>query len=427
MSIPVASMLSNNRVSQTCNGNVANQESDGFLTIATEIIPQVIAGRVAGVTTKDKKHFNAKVPLSQSDDINDIVCNGNGFITLEAEGTKIYKKCFNANVDPSGSMVDENGYKILGIKVPEGANEVTDQLSVENLEPIIMPLTGDRKPTSNIALRGWNLPQGLGVDATRKIGLSAIDGSGESHNFNLVATYQGIDGGTRHKWGLSIEAPQGGSFGDDGAPGTPAAGIKIAGAATKDIFFDGNGNLDPDSKRELDAGLKVELEFGKKADGTAKSIATLEKITLKATDLLNIGGVAQATQPTIENDGQKVSQRDSAFLDSEGYMCIRYDSGETKRVYMLPVASFANPNGLDRVDGVISAFSPTGESGDVNLLLSGGKGGSLLSGVKAGSAVNTIEEMVGAVKASKDYEGAAALLKQENDMLSSLIQMINAA
>ena len=109
-------------------------------------------------------------------------------------------------------------------------------------------------------------------------------------------------------------------------------------------------------------------------------------------------------------------------IDDSGIVRATFDNGETRAIYQIPIATFANADGLDSDTG--STFTQTYESGNYQLRTAGdGKAGEIAAGSLESSTVELTDEFSRMITAQQAYSAASKVVTTAQDMLDTLIAM----
>ena len=147
----------------------------------------------------------------------------------------------------------------------------------------------------------------------------------------------------------------------------------------------------------------IEIEWGDPglANGMSQSAGNY---TVKYIDQ---NGVSRGNLTTIE-------------VDQEGYIVANFSNGESKKVYKLAVADFANENGLIPQFG--NVFSASKDSGVMNLKEAGIEGaGKILSGALEGSNVDMAEQLTSLITRQRQYQASSKVLNVVDKLMDTLL------
>jgi flagellar hook protein FlgE len=99
-----------------------------------------------------------------------------------------------------------------------------------------------------------------------------------------------------------------------------------------------------------------------------------------------------------------------------------FDNGLAKAVYQLPVATFQNPDGLQRRNG--NAYSVSDQSGTFALQLPGSGGaGTLSPSTLEGSNVDLGTEFVKLITTQRAFSASTKIITTADEMLQELNQV----
>ena len=168
------------------------------------------------------------------------------------------------------------------------------------------------------------------------------------------------------------------------------------------------------------AGTPVGIQWAA-AGGASPSAITFDFGEIGGTD-----GLSQFASPTsvafVNQNGAEVGELSSISIDDQGYVSASFTNGEDRRLYRLPVATFANPAALDPRSG--NVYAQTDASGEFNLRTAGSGG----AGVVAPSAleaanVDLAEEFTKMIVTQRAYSANAKVINTTDQMLDELIRM----
>ena len=124
----------------------------------------------------------------------------------------------------------------------------------------------------------------------------------------------------------------------------------------------------------------------------------------------------------IDQNGAPVGDLVGITIDKEGYVVAGFSNGENQKIYKLPLADFANPNGLKPISG--NVFAQTNESGEVNLRESGTNGvGNIVSNTLESSTVDLAQQLTDMIVAQRAYQSNTRVISTVNDLLDKLNQI----
>lgn len=190
------------------------------------------------------------------------------------------------------------------------------------------------------------------------------------------------------------------------------------------VVFNGDGSL-----RNVSAGLTNPINVTW-TNGAVPSSITMDWGTagqpfgtVGATEIGMTNGLSQFDSDYsvafVDQNGAAVGTLIGVTIDEQGNVYANYNNGESQALYRLPLADFANPNGLKSVTG--NVFLQTQASGIVNLREAGDSGmGSIQSGALESSNVELSEELTDMIVAQRAYQSNAKVISTSDELLEEL-------
>ena len=122
----------------------------------------------------------------------------------------------------------------------------------------------------------------------------------------------------------------------------------------------------------------------------------------------------------VQQDGQSSGTLASITVDSAGYIIGTFSSGETRKLYQLPIALFPNVNGLEESAG--GTYRITKESGEVLLKQPNtGGAGATLGGALEASNADVTKELLDLQQTSTMIRANARAAGTENNNLNTVL------
>jgi len=196
---------------------------------------------------------------------------------------------------------------------------------------------------------------------------------------------------------------------------------------TGTINFNGDGTLFSVSS-SLSAPININWTNGAVSSSVTLNLGTAGQPfgTVNATTIGLSDGLSQFDSAYNVNfanqNGAPVGQLVSVAIDREGIVTASYSNGQTQQLFKLPLASFANPNGLDPLSGNI--FTETRASGTVNLREAGTNGtGTIVAAALEQSNVDLAEQLTEIIVAQRAYQANTKVIKTADQLLQELNQI----
>jgi flagellar hook protein FlgE len=362
----------------------------------------------------------------------DVAISGAGFFVVNAppdgQGEQLYTRAGSFSPDFQGDLrttsghylqgwaldadeaiVDVNMLQTVNIRSINGLATATTTVAVgANLDADAVPFAGAYAAGD---LTAWNASAGAaGVQPTFTRELQAYDSLGRAHDLTLSFLRTGL----ANSWSVEVAAAPA----DIDALAHPN-GLLASGTLT----FAGDGALQSVALTPVISGVPgtpVDVQWSA-AGGAAPSA-----IAFDFGEVGGVDGVSQFASPTnvafVNQNGAEVGELSSVSIDDQGYVIASFTNGEERRLYRLPVATFANPAALDPRSG--NVYASTDASGEFNLREagSGGAGAVAPSALEAAN-VDIAEEFTKMIVTQRAYSANAKVINTTDEMLDELIRM----
>ena len=136
--------------------------------------------------------------------------------------------------------------------------------------------------------------------------------------------------------------------------------------------------------------------------------------------LTNLSG--SFTTNYIKQDGAKFGSYSGVSIDESGVVTALFDNGETRPIAILPLATFANPNGMEALTG--NSWIETDASGQALLKRAGTNGaGEIASNSLENSNVDLATEFSNMIVTQRAYSAATKIITTADEMLDELTRM----
>jgi flagellar hook protein FlgE len=312
-------------------------------------------------------------------------------------------------LDADEAIIDVNQLQTVNVRSINGLATATTTVSIgANLDADAPAFAGAYVPGD---LNAWNGSAGaVGVPPTFTRDVQVYDSLGRAHDLTLSF----LRVGAANSWSVEVAA----------LAGEVDAGAHPGGLlATGTLTFGGDGSLQSSALTPVVSGAPgTPVDVLWAAAGGADPSA----ISFEFGDIGGVDGVSQFASPTnvafVNQNGAEVGELNSVRIDEAGYVLAAFTNGEERRLYRLPVATFANPAALDPRSG--NVYASTDASGEFNLREAGTGG----AGVVAPSAleaanVDIAEEFTKMIVTQRAYSANAKVINTTDEMLDELIRI----
>lgn len=419
----VSALDANSRALTITSSNIANVNTTGYKTnsgaFSTFLAATTQPGEIApgGVSVGSKADLLHQGLLQSSSSATDLAVSGNGFFIVTKDPTSttqgdLYTRVGSFSQDQNGYLKNASGYYLKGWQLDSSGNLPANR---STLVPInLSSLSSATSPTT-----AMNLQANLQATTPAIGGYTAGDITSGTRPADFEQTFNVFDsqGGTRplkvafaktaaNTWNYEITY-EGAAAHIGGAGNNP---IK-SGAVT----FNADGTMATPS-----AGTSFTIPWAA-STGLASQAVNLSFGTAGQSD-----GVTQfASNSSLISagvNGAPSGALTSVSVNDEGYVTALYDNGIEQRVFKLPVATFANANGLATTAG--NAYQISEASGTATVVEAKSSGaGSIASSSLEASTVDLAKEFTDLITTQRAYSAATKIITTADDMMQELIQV----
>ncbi|RMF36109.1 MAG: flagellar hook-basal body complex protein [Alphaproteobacteria bacterium] len=413
----VSGLFANASKLSTISDNIANSETHGYKRATTEFASLVTSDSATmytagGVTMDSFRLVDGKGGLTGTSNATDIAVGGKGMLpvtTLAAvtSGTSTLPfmmtatGSFRRNED--GYLTTPSGLVLLGWQAnPDGSIPSNPRDSASALVPVQITPGLTATPTTAISL-GVNLPAAdsqaavqagtPGTAITQSV--EYIDNLGGSQTLSIAYTPTGA---AANEWDIDI-SDSGGVISSitvtfDDTQGNGGELLSVAGTNVAD-YNSTTGILTV----TLTSGDTIDIDIG--APGDSDNLTQLD---------------ADFAPLNVTKDGTPAGTLVDTTIDQNGNLTAVYDTGFTRTIYKIPLATVPNFNGLTAEDN--QAFSISADSGALYLWDPGtGPAGETIGYALEESTTDVAAELTQLIKTQRAYSSNAKIIQTVDEML----------
>ncbi len=425
----VSGLNANSSALASISDNIANVGTNGYKRAQTEFSALLGSQNVnasvyvaGGVTTSVRRFVDAEGPRAQTQRSTDLAIAGQGFFAVTddeqaqtgADGG-LFTRSGSFSLNSEGRLVNSQGYTLLGAPITRGGPP-PDPSSLAALRPINLAGVGaSARASTQVGVSG-NLDARLPVttrtyangdfvtgastpDVERTIEI--IDSLGTPRSLTLA--FQRISANPNQFQAEVSVRPV-----TDVSPiGTNPQGFVAAGV----LEFDSNGAL-----TNVPASLSsLNIPFSNSTGAAAPQALAL--------DLSNFTQFAAPTGvSSVTTDGSLPGDLTGLVVARDGTLTAQFSNGQSQDLFLIPVATFLNPNGLQAERG--AAFRITPESGDFTLNTAGQAGAGLVqSNTLEESNVDLGTEFSNLIITQRAYSASSQIIRTADELLQELINI----
>lgn len=417
----VSGLDANSRALSITSSNIANVNTVGFKASSANFSTFLAASAIsdiapASVQVSGAQQLQDQGLLQSTGSTTDLAISGNGFFIVTDNPNNptktFYTRAGSFTQDANGFLRNSAGYYLEGWTLNSDGSMPANRSALSPID--LSALNGTAKATESIGLKA-NLQSSVAPDSGYAAGDIASGAS--TPNFEQTINVFDSQGGARPMKFSFIKT----------AANSWAYEISYQGNASDLSAANpvGTGTITFNSDGTLAAPPAGTASFTIPWDTTATGLAS-QAIDLEFGSVGESNGVTQfdsASALTLANvDGAPFGSLTSVSVDEQGYVTALFDNGVQKKVFRVPLATFANPNGLSASPG--NAYQITENSGAPNVLESKtGGAGSLASRSLESSTADLAKEFSNLITTQRAYSAATRIITTADDMLQELMQI----
>ncbi|HEX2550643.1 MAG TPA: flagellar hook protein FlgE [Nocardioidaceae bacterium] len=413
----VTGLRSHQAFMDVVGNNIANVNTTGFKSsnvVFQDVLSQVLRGagaatattggsnpaqiglgaRIAGTTTN---FANGALQLTGRS--TDFAIQGDGFFAVNQGGQQLFTRAGSFTPDALGRLVTQTGGFVQGW-VADANGNVNTNANVDNL---VIPVGDVLPPTqTDEILMGGNLPSDAAVGTTIANSIDVYDAQGNPTTVRLEFTKTAADAWT----GVYRFVDAAGVL----QPTPPAAGSAMTG-----------GSLTFDAAGELTSGYTLTI-----AGGAIPGFAAGQDISV------NLGGAGEpnrlsqfgtlSTMAVKDQNGAAAGSLQSFTVGQDGLITGSYSNGRNRSIGQIALASFTNPEGLEKAGG--SNYRASINSGLAQLGVAGQGGRGLLSsGTLEMSNVDLAAEFTNLIVAQRGFQANSRVVTTSDELLQEVVNL----
>jgi flagellar hook protein FlgE len=386
------------------SNNVSNASNVGFKQSNTQfadVYAAALNGSAAGVQIGIGTSVAAVTQqftqgnITPTDNPLDVAINGAGFFRMSNEGSLVYTRAGQFEINKSGYIVNAQGLKLTGYPADASGN-----ILPATPQPLYVD-TADLLPKETAKVE-----MGLNLDSTKSAitatfdpndattytsstSVSVYDSLGNSHILTMYFAKT-----SSANWNMYTQL--------DG--GTTAA----------------NGTLTFDTSGQLTSAMPITLNGLAVSTGAQTPIGGAAGMQLDLTGSTQYGGTFSVNRQ--EQDGYASGRLSGITIGSDGTVQGRYSNGQSRNLGQIVLANFANANGLISLGNNNWAESPDSGQPLVGAPNSGSMG-KLQAGAVEESNVDLTAELVNMITQQRNYQANAQSIKTQDQIMQTLVNL----
>jgi len=369
----------------------------------------------------------------------DLAIQGNGFFVLKKGEQTMYTRAGDFGIDRDGRLVNPGtGMRVQGW-LAQNINGKEILATSGQLQDLVIPV-GSKDParaTSRVDLacnldkRTPEIPEGAGADTveegTWRIEEKLYDSFGEVHNLRVEFTRVPNQ---PNRWNAKVTVdPQAANPTNTAvAMGQPAGGqgntfqVEFDNRGLLQRVTDGQGAQSP-ATGTLDIGVSFDVQGATAQAGAATrqdfrlSLGAVGSATSTVTQMAE-----RSSTKVFNQDGYAMGFLDSFKIDQSGGVTAVYSNGSNRTIGQIAMASFTNPNGLEKVGE--TNFVQSNNSGMANVGPSGIAGkGKVIAGTLEMSNVDLADQFVDMIVTQRGFQANSRTIQTADQILQELLSL----
>ena len=425
LNIGVAGLAANSAALSATSSNIANVNTVGYKEATTNFSTflnssGLAGGGSAGVTAVIGQDVTTQgLPVTTTSPT-DLSISGNGFFVVSPNTTSVvqeYTRAGSFKPDASGYLVNSAGLYLRGWALDSQGNIPTNTGTLPLIN--VSSVSGTAEATSTLGLQA-NLQSSAPVASAYTAGDMA---SGTVQpDFQRTINVYDSQGGTQPLT-FSFIKTGANTWGYEATYSGNASNISTTGPLYSGTMqFNSDGSLATADTASATPTGTISLSIPWSAStGLAAQTITLNLGTVNGT-----GGVTQYDSTSTLNastaDGKPFGTVTNVTVAKDGTVTAQFSNGLSQDIYRIPIATFANPNGLTQVSGNAYITNKSSGAADINVADSGSAGG-IASQSLEGSTVDLANEFTNLITTPRAYSASARIITRADQMLQQLEQL----
>jgi flagellar hook protein FlgE len=416
-STSLSGLNANQQKLNVIGNNLANLNTIGYKTSSiafSDLVSESVGGSSVnpmqiglGVTTGSISPNFAQGGFDTTGVPTHVALDGNGFFVVGHGEELSFTRAGNFSFDSSGKLITADGLAVQGFTTVDPATG--EIMANGQLSDIVIPpgtlLSGT--PTTEVQTV-TNLNSEAVVGETFSSAIQIVDSLGSVHVATI--TYTNTAAG---QWDYDITVP--GEELAGGTAGTPASLLTAPGS----VAFDSNGVLT--SVDGVTPPADVTITTPAWANGAAATSFVWDLIL--PTGAATLSGFTGDSNTSVSNsNGSSAGSIDSLTINREGEIVAAFGAGKTRVVGQLAVATFNNPQGLQKIGA--NRFGVSDVAGLPNIGAAGvGGRGAVLGNTLEQSNVDIAQEFTQMILAQRGYQANSKSITVADEVLMDTLQM----
>jgi flagellar hook protein FlgE len=427
LQIGVADLDAFSAALSTTSSNIANVNTVGYKASASAFSTLLASsdGTQSGVIAKQAQLVTDQGPINGTQSPTDLALQGNGFFVVNANPNSgaqslLFTRAGNFTPDATGRLRNTANLYLMGWPLDSAGNVPSDRNNMTTIN--VNSLSGKAQATGKMTIQA-NLQASTAVTSPYTAGDMAA--GTVTPDFERTVNVFDSQGGAQplqvafvktaaNTWAYEVTY--------QGAPaniGSPPNNLVASG--TMAFNADGTLNTASTAAGSPTGSINVTLPWVPGVSGLNPQTISINMGTPGASD-----GITQrdnlSSLVSSSVDGALVGSLTGVSVDGNGIVTAQFSNGLATKVFKLPIATFANSNGLTAISG--NAYSASNNSGTPTIGEANvGGAGAVQSKALEGSTVDLATEFTNLITTQRAYSASAKIITTASEMLDQLLQI----
>jgi len=428
LQIGVAGLDAFSAALSTTSSNIANVNTVGYKASESSFSTLLASsdGTQSGVIANQAQRVTSQGPINGTQSPTDLAMQGNGFFVVNANPvggaqSLLFTRAGNFTPDATGRLRNAANLYLMGWPLDSAGNVPTDRNNMTTIN--INSLAGKAQATAKITMQA-NLQASTAATTPYTAGdmaagtvtpafertINVFDGQGGAQPLQVAFVKTAAN-----TW--AYEVTYQGAAANIGSPPN-----NLVASGTMAFNADGTLNTADTSAGSPTGTVNVTLPWVPGVSGLNPQTLAISMGTPGASNGITQFDNLSSLGPSTSVDGQLFGSLTGVSVDGNGFVTAQFSNGLATKVFKLPIATFANSDGLTAISG--NAYAASNNSGapaigEANV----GGAGSVQSKALEGSTVDLATEFTNLITTQRAYSASAKIITTASEMLDQLLQI----
>ena len=437
----VAGLSAYSNALSVASANIANVNTVGYKTATADFSTLLASASTssdsssASVVSTSGQNVTNQGLLQTTTSNTDMAISGNGFFVVSPTSTdttsREYTRAGSFSTDSAGYLKNSSGLYLLGWKLDADGNVPSDRNDMTTIN--VNSLTGKAEATTKVSVQ-VNLKASTAAEtATYTAGdmsLATTNANYVAPDFQRTINVYDSQGGSQpmqlsfvktaaNTWQYEI------SYTGTASNITPADATYPTLVASGTCTFGTDGTLASVTPTggtvSADGSVNIAIPWDSTTSGLTAQTFNLNFGTLNAsTGLTQFDNASSMSSSTV--NGALFGSLSGISVATDGTVTAQFSNGLSQKVYKIPLANFANPDGLSQLSG--NAYTQSTASGSPTISeADAGSAGTIKAKNLEESTVDLATEFTSLITTQRAYSAASKIVTTASTMLDDLLAM----